>query len=55
MLESLLPTLLVGAVVAAIAAAAVMGLLKERKKGDSCGCGCGSCPNAQHCHNKDKL
>lgn len=46
-------TIIVGAAVAAIIAAVVIKLVKDRKKGkSSCGCGCANCAMAGKCHNR---
>ncbi len=40
-----------GAVVLAVVALIVIGMIKSRKKGKpSCGCGCAECPMAGKCH-----
>ena len=40
-----------GAVVLAVVALIVIGMIKGRKKGkSSCGCGCAECPMAGKCH-----
>lgn len=45
-----LATIIVGAVVAAIFAAVVIKLVRDRKlKKNSCGCGCSGCPSAKNC------
>lgn len=48
-----LATIIVGAVVAAIFAAVVINLVRDRKlKKNSCGCGgcgCSGCPSAKNC------
>lgn len=45
-----LSSILVGAVVFAIVAAAVIGTVKDGKnKKNSCGCGCSECPGVGRC------
>ena len=44
-------TILISLLVVLLAAAAVITLRRDRKKGKSaCGCRCGSCPMAGTCH-----
>lgn len=46
-------TLVVGAVVIALAALAVIKLVRDKKAGkSSCGCGCANCPMSGSCHKK---
>lgn len=50
-----LPTLLVGAVIAAVFAAIVIrGAIKRRRGEGGCGCGCSGCPNSGLCHKESK-
>lgn len=44
-------TLLVAGILAAVVAAIVIHLVRNKKKGkSSCGCGCGGCPMNGSCH-----
>jgi hypothetical protein len=38
-----MPTLIVGAVVFGLIAAAVLKIVRDRRSGTSCGCGCQNC------------
>lgn len=46
-------TILICAVLLAVVAAIIVGLVRDRKKGkSSCGCGCVNCPMSGSCHPK---
>ena len=46
-------TILICAVLLAVVAAIIVGLVRDRKKGkSSCGCGCANCPMSGSCHPK---
>ena len=46
-----IPTLVTGLVLLAVIAAAVAGLIRDRRKGKtSCGCGCAHCAMRGECH-----
>ncbi|MDD4797319.1 MAG: FeoB-associated Cys-rich membrane protein [Eubacteriales bacterium] len=47
-----LGTIVVSAVLLAVVAAIVTGMVKKRRSGKSatCGCGCEGCPSASMCH-----
>lgn len=47
-----LPTILIILVLAAVVALAARSVLRNKKKGGSCGCGCSSCPMSGQCHSK---
>ena len=47
-----LGTIIVGAVVLAVLAGIVVKLVRDRKKGKACACGCDGCPSAEICHKK---
>ena len=49
-LLSHLPTIGIGALVAATALLAVLQIRKDRKNGDTCGCGCKDCAHSALCH-----
>ena len=49
-----LPTILIILVLAAVVALAARSVLRNKKKGGSCGCGCSSCPMNGQCHSKEK-
>lgn len=47
------PTIIVGAIVAAIFIAVIVKMIKDKKAGkSSCSCGCAGCPMSGSCHNK---
>ncbi|MCI8631397.1 MAG: FeoB-associated Cys-rich membrane protein [Firmicutes bacterium] len=53
MLPETIGTAIVGALVAAAVILIIRKMIKDKKAGkNSCGCGCGSCPNAGFCHKK---
>lgn len=44
-------TILISAVLIAVMAAIIIGIIKNKKKGkSSCGCGCSHCPMSGICH-----
>ena len=44
-------TIIICAVLVAVVAAIIVGMIKNRKKGKSiCGCGCSDCPMSGSCH-----
>lgn len=43
-------TLLVGGVLLIIIILVVKKLIRDKKKGQSCGCGCSGCPSGGSCH-----
>ena len=45
-----LPTILIILVLAAVVALAARSVLRNKKKGGSCGCGCSSCPKIGRAH-----
>ncbi|MGN1346009.1 MAG: FeoB-associated Cys-rich membrane protein [Eubacteriales bacterium] len=46
-------TILLCAVLIAVVAAIVTGMIRDKKKGkSSCGCGCANCPMSGSCHPK---
>ena len=46
-----LPTILVSLVLIAVVAAAVAGMVRDKRKGKaSCGCGCAHCAMRDACH-----
>ncbi len=45
-----LPTVLILLALAAVVFLAVRSILRQKKKGSSCGCGCASCPMSGRCH-----
>ncbi len=50
-------TVIVAVIVAALVGLVVYKMIKDKKAGKgscSCGGGCGSCPNACHCHPQHK-
>ena len=48
------PTIIVGAIVAAIFIAVIVKMIKDKKAGkSSCSCGCAGCPMSGSCHNKN--
>lgn len=48
-------SIIAGAAVIAVLAAACAKLIKDRKAGkSSCSCGCGGCPNSSVCHGEKK-
>lgn len=50
-----LATILTGAVLLAAAVAAILYLIRAKKRGKSaCGCGCSQCPMNGECHSKQK-
>ena len=49
-----LPTILIILVLVAVVALAARSVLRNKKKGGSCGCGCSSCPMSGQCHSKEK-
>jgi hypothetical protein len=42
-------TVIVGAVVFGLIAAAVLKIVKDRRSGSFCGCGCGRCAKSSEC------
>lgn len=50
-MSTVLGTLIVGLVLAAIVAVIIYSMVKDKKQGkNSCGCGCSGCPNSGLCH-----
>lgn len=49
----MLPTILISLLLAGIVAAIILKFVRDKKSGKSigCGCGCSSCPSAGICHN----
>lgn len=48
-------TIIICAVLVAVVAAIIVGMIKNRKKGKSiCGCGCSDCPMSGSCHSDNK-
>ncbi len=47
---SYLPTVLILLGLAVVVFFAVRSILRDRKKGSSCSCGCASCPMSGKCH-----
>ncbi len=48
-----LPTIIIGAIVAAVFIVIIVRGIRRRKWGESgCGCGCSGCPNSALCHGK---
>lgn len=46
-----LGSIIVGLIIASVAAAIIIKLVKDKKKGkSSCGCNCGCCPMGGSCH-----
>ncbi len=45
-----LPTILIIIALAIVVALAVRSVIRNKKKGGSCGCGCSSCPMSGSCH-----
>ena len=45
-------TIAVCLVLAGIVALAVRSVIRDRKKGGSCGCGCAACAMRESCHGK---
>ncbi len=48
-------TIIIGAVLAAMVTAIVIGMVRGKKKGKSscgCGCGCAGCPMSSACHKR---
>lgn len=46
-------TIIICAVLMAVVAAIIAGMIRDRKKGkSSCGCGCSDCPMSGSCHPK---
>ncbi|MGN1445555.1 MAG: FeoB-associated Cys-rich membrane protein [Eubacteriales bacterium] len=44
-------TIIICAVLIAVVAAIIVGMVKNKKKGrSSCGCGCSDCPMSGSCH-----
>ncbi len=48
-----LPTILIILGLAAVVFLAVRSILRDRKKGASCGCGCSSCPMSGKCRSDE--
>ena len=47
-------TILICAVLLAVVAFIIAGMVRDRKKGkSSCGCGCAKCPMSGSCHSKE--
>ena len=54
-IEGNLATVITLAVIAAIVALIIVGIVRDRKAGkSSCGCSCASCPMGGACHGKSK-
>lgn len=54
-MDKLIPTIIVGAIVAAVFVAIIVNEIRKKKKGiSSCGCGCENCASAGMCHPKKK-
>ncbi|MCD8095300.1 MAG: FeoB-associated Cys-rich membrane protein [Ruminococcus sp.] len=50
-MSSIVGTLIVGVILAAIVALIIYSMIKDRKQGKrSCGGNCGCCPNSCNCH-----
>ena len=49
-----LGTIIVGAVLLVILAAAFMKIRKDKKEGKGCGCGCSCCPSQGICQRNNK-
>lgn len=48
-----LATVIISAVLLVIAAAIIVSIVKDKRRGkSSCGCKCASCPMSGSCHNK---
>ena len=48
-------TILVLAILAAVVAAIIIGMVRSKRKGkSSCGCGCANCAMAKSCHQNHK-
>ncbi len=45
-----LPTILILAALAAVVFFAIRSVIRDKRKGGSCGCGCASCPMSGKCH-----
>lgn len=46
-------TIIICAVLLAIVATVIVGMVRNKKKGkSSCGCGCANCPMSGKCHSK---
>ncbi len=45
-------TILICIVLLAIVAAIIVRIVRDKKKGASCGCGCAGCPMSGSCHQK---
>lgn len=45
-------TILVSAVLVAVVLAVIVSMIKNKKSGGSCSCGCAGCANAPYCHKK---
>jgi hypothetical protein len=41
---------LLGGLIAAAVLAALVKIIRDRRKGKGCSCGCGGCPSAGGCH-----
>ncbi len=48
------PTVLILIALTAVISLAVWSIMRNRKKGGACGCGCASCPMSGQCHKDDK-
>ncbi len=45
-----LPTMLIIAALVAVVVLCIRSILRDRRKGGSCSCGCSSCPMSGSCH-----
>ena len=46
-------TVIICAILIAVVAAIIVGMVRDKKKGkSSCGCGCANCPMSGSCHPK---
>lgn len=50
MIAKIIPTVIICIVLAAIVALAVISIIRDRKKGKSCSCGCQNCAMSGMCH-----
>lgn len=46
------PTILICLALVAIVFLAIRKIVRDKKKGGSCSCGCEGCPNSAYCHPK---
>ncbi len=49
----MLPTILILLALGAVVFFAVRSIIRSKKKGGSCGCGCSSCPMSAKCHSTE--